>query len=211
MHELRGALTNLNLALSALERSLPNAQRQRLRVDGMRSQLDRAALAVSDLEAAHAGRAAPAAAEQLDLGAVVRRSTGAWSQLASSFGRRLDAHWSAGAVRIDGSEGRLRQALDNLIGNALEHGAGRIVVRGERHANRVRITIADEGNGLPCEPSSLREAPPGSPRGHGLAIARDVIEAHRGTLSGELNGDRRALVIDLPARPALRSTIRPAA
>jgi signal transduction histidine kinase len=213
MHELRGAITNLNLALSALERTLPFAQRRRFRIDALRSQLDRACLAVSDLDAGlrEAARDAAESHDQLDLGAVVRRSTRAWEQLASSFGGRLDARWNAGAVRVFGSEGRLSQALDNLIGNALEHGGGRVVVHGERHADRVRITIVDEGQGLTCEPTELPESSPGSARGHGLAIARDVIERHGGTLAGGRSGDRPALVIELPARFALRSSARRAA
>jgi signal transduction histidine kinase len=214
MHELRGAITTLNLALSALERTLPSAQRRHFRIDALRSQLDRAHLAVSDLDAGQREVARDGTLErhdQLDLGAVVRRSTRAWAQLASTFGGHLDARWNAGAVRVFGSEGRLSQALDNLIGNALEHGGGRVVVHGERHADRVRITIVDEGRGLTCEPSELPESPPGSARGHGLAIARDVIERHGGTLAGGRNGDRPALVIELPARFALRSSDRRAA
>lgn len=214
MHELRGSITNLNLALSALERTLPSAQRRHFRIDALRSQLDRARLAVSDLdvgmrEVARDGKSE--SHDQLDLGAVVHRSTRAWAQLASSFGGRLDARWNAGAVRVFGCEGRLSQALDNLIGNALEHGGGRVVVHGERHADVVRITIVDEGRGLTCEPSELPESSPGSARGHGLAIARDVIERHGGTLSGGRSGDRPALVVELPARFALRSGVRRAA
>lgn len=214
MHELRGALTTLNLALSALERSLPSAQRRHFRVDALRSQLDRGRLAVSDLDAGLRDVTRNGTSEsydQLDLGAVVRRSTRAWAQLASSFGGRLEARWNAGAVRVLGSEGRLSQALDNLIGNALEHGGGRVVVHGERHADRVRITIVDEGRGLTCDPSELPESSPGSARGHGLAIARDVIEQHGGTLAGGSSGNRPALVIELPARFALRSSVRRAA
>jgi signal transduction histidine kinase len=87
------------------------------------------------------------------------------------------------------------QAVMNLVGNALDamqgNGGKNIWIRTEKDGNRVRIRIRDEGPGVPAP---LREKifdafyttkPPGTGTGMGLAISREIIEMHRGTL--ELN------------------------
>ncbi|MGI8682202.1 MAG: sensor histidine kinase [Mycobacteriales bacterium] len=87
---------------------------------------------------------------------------------------------------------RLRQAVRNLLDNALRYGEGTpVVVTGERREDGVAITVADGGPGFPAqvlqralEPFT-RASPNGSdaPKhgaGLGLAIVRAVAEAHGG-------------------------------
>ena len=90
---------------------------------------------------------------------------------------------------LDADEGRLLQALGNLIGNALKFTPeGRAVrVVSDVRADTIRIGVHDEGPGL--EPERLArvfdrfwQAQPTDRRGAGLglAITRGIIEAHGG-------------------------------
>ena len=89
---------------------------------------------------------------------------------------------------------RLGQALVNLLHNAATHGHGLtgITVRARRHAGadgeRVRISVADDGRGIP-ESMRARLFDPfvtgGAGAGLGLAIVRRVLRAHGGEASAE--------------------------
>jgi signal transduction histidine kinase len=84
---------------------------------------------------------------------------------------------------------RLRQALGNLIDNALRHGAGAIDLTARRQDGGVEVEISDHGPGFSPEmaPRAFeRFARGGGARargggGLGLAIVRAITEAHGGT------------------------------
>jgi signal transduction histidine kinase len=106
--------------------------------------------------------------------------------------------WEAGETPVPGTAGRLRQVLDNLIGNAIEHGGGRVLVRGEAVPDSVRVTVSDEGRGLPIQPDDWIEAPWRSARGHGLAISRAMIAAYGGRLAARTTADGPGVAFELP-------------
>ncbi len=93
-------------------------------------------------------------------------------------------------LRVDGDELRLRQALGNLVDNALRHGAGEIVLRARRGAmdGAVELEVADHGPGF--DPDLANRAFERFARGDaartrggtglGLAIVRAIAEAHGG-------------------------------
>lgn len=84
---------------------------------------------------------------------------------------------------------RMRQALGNLVENALRHGAGQISLRARRCADGVEIDVTDEGPGLP--PNFTGRAFERFSRGDrsrssqgvglGLAIVATIAQAHGGT------------------------------
>jgi PAS domain S-box-containing protein len=112
---------------------------------------------------------------------------------------------------------RLRQVLVNLLANARVHGPadGAITVAADRTDDRVRISVADEGPGIPpddaarvFEPfvqldSGRTTTPTGT--GLGLPISRSLTEAMAGTLVYEAGPPSR-FVVELPAGP---STVAP--
>jgi signal transduction histidine kinase len=110
-------------------------------------------------------------------------------------------------LRVAADAPRLRQAVENLLGNALTYtpGNGSVVVRLEAVNGEAVLDIADTGIGIPPDErpklfgrffrgrAAKGAGVPGS--GLGLAISRAIVEAHNGRL-------------ELVDRPAPGSTFR---
>ena len=84
---------------------------------------------------------------------------------------------------------RLRQVLSNLVSNALNQmqDGGSLEVSAHLEQNVVRIEVADNGPGIP--PDRLEQvferfvkSGDSTGSGLGLSIARDLVEAHGGTI-----------------------------
>jgi signal transduction histidine kinase len=187
-HEVRGPLCAARLALDGLERSA--------RVQAIDLELRRAALALDDL----AGRGR-VLLETVDVGGLLVDAAPSWEALAASHGRELAIEPPGDAAIVRADPLRLAQACANLVGNAAEHGGGRVVVRAVTVNGRVRVEVADDGPGLPAPVSALVRAARGrrTARGHGLAIAAAIAERHGGRLTSAPTISGARLVLDLPA------------
>ena len=104
---------------------------------------------------------------------------------------------------------RVKQALDNLVSNALAHSgaAHEVVVSAHEGDGNVRLSVSDEGEGIPIEKQErifeagvrLDARRPGS--GLGLAVARAVAKAHGGELTLEsAPGEGATFTLALPFR-----------
>lgn len=86
----------------------------------------------------------------------------------------------------------LPQALENIIKNAAEHTrqGGRVWITAKNCGQTVSIIIEDEGMGIPPEEFPLlfqrftRGTVSKTGYGIGLSMAKDIVEAHHGTLTG---------------------------
>jgi len=123
----------------------------------------------------------------------------------------LDA--PADVMTVSADRGRLRQALNNLVGNAIKYAptGTPITVRAERQNGLFRIAVSDHGPGIPPEERGHMfekffrgrgvGATPGA--GLGLSIARSLVVLHGGTLDYEdTPGGGSTFVVHLPAESA---------
>lgn len=125
--------------------------------------------------------------ERIEVEDLVRQAATA----AALEGARVESRIADDLPSIEGDPQRLRQALDNLVSNAVTHAGadGAVIVRADSSETAVLLSVADSGAGIPLAEQDrifekgvrLNEAAAGS--GLGLAIARAIVEAHRGTLT----------------------------
>jgi len=123
----------------------------------------------------------------------------------------LDA--PTGAMTMSADRSRLRQALNNLVGNAIKYApiGTPITVSAARRNGIFRISVSDHGPGIPPEErghmfekffrGSGVGATPGA--GLGLSIARSLVVLHGGTVDYEdTPGGGSTFVVRLPAESA---------
>jgi two-component system, OmpR family, sensor kinase len=107
---------------------------------------------------------------------------------ATQHGRAVRLDVPAG-LEVSADELRLRQALGNLVDNALRYGAGDIVLRGRPAPGGIVLEVSDHGPGFAPDVAGRafeRFARGDGARtrggtGLGMAIVRAVAEAHGGT------------------------------
>jgi two-component system OmpR family sensor kinase len=128
------------------------------------------------------------------------------------------AHQQQRAIRIDAPDNanlrvdplRARQALGNLVDNALRHGDGEIRLSARQVNREVEIEVADDGRGFSPElaPHAFerfaRDGAAGrNGAGLGLAIVRAIVEAHGG--SAVIAADPSGATVRLRLPAALRA------
>jgi len=125
----------------------------------------------------------------------------------------LRMHVDADVPTIDGDADRLRQVFWNLFSNAAKFTpeGGRIDVRARRDGDFVRVDVTDTGCGidpafLPYVFDRFRQENGSSKRVHrglglGLAIVREVVHLHGGTVQASSEGPSRGstFIVRLPA------------
>lgn len=96
-------------------------------------------------------------------------------------------------VTVD--EGRIRQVVDNLLSNAIKYSEPDTTIRirvTEDDQSRLRVTVRDEGQGIPADElgevfdpfgrTSLQPTAGESSTGLGLSISKQIVEAHDGSI-----------------------------
>jgi signal transduction histidine kinase len=124
---------------------------------------------------------------------------------------------------LTGDEDRLAQVFTNLLDNAIKYtGAGGVVrLTADRRADFVEVSVADNGPGLSPEDQARiferfyqadksRRGGAGRGVGLGLAIAREIVAAHGGTIQVvSALGKGSTFIVRLPiARPDLVTPVK---
>jgi two-component system sensor histidine kinase BaeS len=205
VHEVRSPVAALSAVAETVDESLLDAS--------MRGELVRLALAacrgieriVLDLAVASVRLGT------VDVTTLVRDAVAAYAVR----GVDVEADVVERPLVVSGDPVRLRQALDNLIANAVAHGRSSrsVTVRATRVNDTVEIAVADAGRGIPPDElarifelgARLDDSTPGS--GLGLTLTRAIVDAHDGVLEVESTpGHGSTFTISLPASPSQPAT-----
>jgi two-component system, NtrC family, sensor histidine kinase KinB len=211
-HELRTPLTSLSMALELLQRRDPRldgevpALLETAREDVTRLQ----DVAQRFLDLARA-RAMTIALDRrpVDLHAVVDRALKIFVIQAREKGVALQAQVPDGALTIAGDETKLTWALSNLLSNALRYtpAGGRVEIEALPDDANVLVAVRDTGPGIAAEQREriferFAQATDGGEIGSaglGLAIVRDIVQAHGGRIRLESAvGQGSRFVLELP-------------
>lgn len=168
--------------------------------------------------------------EPVDLSAVLRDCVDKQALRAQQAGVALNVVMTDNVPVIVGDGDRLAQVFTNLIDNALKHTptGGKVTVaarsltgssivrRGKTWPAGVEVRVADTGSGIPPQDlarvferfyqvDKSRQRSGGL--GLGLAIARQIVEAHYGTIKAEsVLGAGSRLIVTLPLDPGTDTT-----
>ena len=144
---------------------------------------------------------------------MLRRVAGVMRALAERAGVELQVATPDGDLAVLADRDRIVQVLLGFVDNALKHSASGDAVRLEAHSHQgfVRFQVADHGPGIDPEAvprifdrfyraDEARSAPRGA--GLGLAIAKEIVEAHGSTVEVEQTpGGGATFAFDLPSAP----------
>lgn len=213
-HELRTPLTNLRAGIEAIQDGLraPDSTG----IDALHDDVLLLQRLVEDLQTlalAEAGKL-PLHHEVVDLQQELARFVR--TQGDERIGLRVDRGLT---VHVDPA--RLVQIVSNLVRNALAHIAdhGKVEIVATAHGDaHVRLAVADDGAGIPADAlphifdrfyradASRARATGGA--GLGLAIVRQLVEAHGGTVAVESSPRGTTFTVELPkARSAVANGI----
>ena len=199
-HEIKNPLTSLRSAVETAERVIDPAARNKLMLV-IRDDVDRLDRLISDISNASRIDA------ELSRDEAVSIDIGRTLDVLVDFYRH-EAHEQAVGAEVMlvplreklmtmGVEMRLAQVLQNLIDNAVSFSppGGKVILSAERDGRSVRITVDDNGPGIPDNKLGAifdrfyserpRAEKFGTHSGLGLSIAKQIVEAHRGKIWAE--------------------------
>jgi len=195
-HELKTPLTPLQLQLDSLGATLRNSElksdKLNRRLETANRQTRRLAKLVEnllDVSRISAGRLS-LERERFDLSAVTAEVAERFGPDAAAAGCRVTVHADR-AVLGDWDRLRLEQVVTNLLSNAIKYGAGKpIDIHVRQDGGTARLTVADQGIGISPEDSArifgrFERAVPlrhYGGMGLGLYIARQIVDAHGGSI-----------------------------
>jgi two-component system, OmpR family, sensor histidine kinase ChvG len=203
-HELKNPLTAARATAESLTYAKTNEQRDQL-VKQIQGEIQRLSGLITDVS--NASRLDAELARQqtvpVDLSRVANTLVTTFRDILSDGEKKIELDLgqslSATPFTVDGHEGRLAQVATNLIDNALSFSppSGKVIVRLERLAGDiVELAVEDQGPGI--EEDKLEtvfkrfytyrptaQSSRGRNSGLGLAISREIVVAHAGTVWAE--------------------------
>jgi signal transduction histidine kinase len=166
---------------------------------------------VLDLTQSQAG-ALPLERRPVELRRIAREAVKGVEAAARDKSIELEVALEKGLGSVSGDSRRIRQVLDNLLGNAMRFTppGGRVLLRGGGDDDTARLVISDNGPGMTAKEQarafdrfsrSTVEGERGSSLGLGLPLARQFVEAHGGTLTLSAEpGQGTTVTVELPRK-----------
>jgi len=151
--------------------------------------------------------------QSIDLGLIARETVEALAPLADERGVSLRVDSAASLPHVEADPDRMRQVVQNLVENALQHtpSGGEVRVRVEERETEIQCVVADTGAGIgPNDLPNIFEhfyradqsrARSSGGMGLGLPIVKSLVEAHGGRVRVESTlGVGSTFTITLPLR-----------
>ena len=193
-HELHTPLTALQTNLELLGKEATRERRETLtaRARSQVSRLETLTTSLLDLSSIEAG-AVESVRGSVDAVALAREVAELYASQAEQAGLDFELEAPQQPVALLGAIGQLRQALGNLLDNAIKFtpDGGTVQVALHQEAGGIAFIVADDGSGIPehdlphlfsrFHRGRNAGAQPGN--GLGLAIVQAIAEAHGGTVS----------------------------
>jgi signal transduction histidine kinase/ActR/RegA family two-component response regulator len=216
-HELRNPLSAIKMAVSAMQlaRGEEAAARHRAIIERQSRNLTKLVDDLLDVSRVSRGKI-QLALEPVDLNDIARRCIQALEADARLHRHALSITTPAWPVIVEVAPVRMEQVLSNLVTNAIKYtpDGGRVEIVVERAGNEARLAVRDTGIGLPAEAiptlfdafvqmdASLARSKGGL--GLGLAVAKGIVELHRGRIGARSDGEGRGSEFEvwLPLAPA---------
>jgi two-component system, NtrC family, sensor histidine kinase KinB len=206
-HELNTPLTSIALGLGLLQR---NAEKQQELTRLVLEDVDRMRHASLDFLGIveEQPRSIPVRRVNFDLARIVtfvKRKFAPWAERKNI---KFTVHSDPG-LHMSGDPPKLSWVLAALVSNALRftREAGTIALLAERTDEQVKVSICDNGPGIPAQVRELvvRHKTPqpadvfeSAAPGLGLALAKEILEAHGGRLFAENSKSGSTVTITLP-------------
>lgn len=202
-HELRTPLTSIRGYAELHRAGATSPEHVERAFQRIEHEARRMGVLVDDLVLlARLDEARPLSNVEVDLAGVVEEAvTGA---RAVEPGRSISIRGTHGDYRVAGDPDRLRQVIDNLLGNVRAHtpAESTVEVGLERRGDDVAISVSDNGPGMGEDAADRAferffqegddRSTPGS--GLGLAIVRSIVEAHHRSVELESQSGRGTTV-----------------
>ena len=221
-HELKNPLTSLRSAVETLPRAKRGEDRERLnaiiqhdvrRLDRLISDISNASRLDAELARQHS--------ERVDVEKLTETMVSIQKDLAASRNVAMVMEKRSGrhAPVTMGHDSRLAQVFNNLIDNAVsfspEGGTVRVAVATTE--GTITVTVSDEGPGIRGDVSRIfqrfyTDRPDGEHFGDhsglGLSISRQIIDAHKGTITAQNRTDRSGAIFEVTLKRAADARAR---
>jgi two-component system, OmpR family, sensor histidine kinase BaeS len=207
-HELRTPLAIMRGRLEAMLDGIHPRDDDHLRaILGHAESLERLVGDVATVAQAETG-ALPLNLEQVDLAVLASAVAEDFAEASRQGGMEIRVRVGVDATPLTADAARMRQALANLVANALRYGApgGVIDIAVDRTAEGTVLTVRDDGTGISSEllPHVFERfvrGPDSRGSGLGLPIVADIAAAHGGSATAASTpGEGTTVTLVIPVR-----------